>query len=449
MRAGPCRPWATEFRSPDKDPKTMASPSLDAAIPQDIANTLVDRSAYADDRAQEAFRWLRANNPLGLATPDGFDPMWVVTKHADIMAIGSQNKLFANGDKQIILTSQDDMERVYKMRANEERSSKNLIQMDPPQHAKYRLMTQSWFLPQNLRKIEGDIRATARRYVDRLLATGGKCDFVETVALGFPMNVIMTILGVPEEDEPLMHKLTQQIFAQDDQSGGADAASAAERASNLKAATMEFALYFGKLAEDRRRNPRDDLATVIANAKLDGEPIPQREELGYYIIIATAGHDTTTNGSAGSMLSMCQNPVEFAKLKADPSLIPAMIEESIRWTTPVKHFMRSAKEDTEVNGRMIAKGDLLMLSYYSANRDEDVFEAPYTFRIDRQSNKHIAFGHGAHVCLGQLLARMELRILWEELLPRIKSIGLYDEPRYHTANFINGPNYIPLTFEAA
>jgi cytochrome P450 len=427
----------------------MTAVSHDVAIPRDIANTLVDRSAYADERAKEAFRWLRANNPLGLAEPDGFEPMWVATKHADIMAIGSQNKLFANGDRQIILTSKADMERVYRMRQDEGNSTKNLIQMDPPQHAKYRLMTQSWFLPQNLRKIEDQIRTTARRYVDKVLATGGRCDFVETLALGFPMHVIMTILGVPEEDEPLMHKLTQQIFAQDDQSGSGDAASAAERSSSLQAAVMEFALYFGKITEDRRRNPRGDLATVIANAEVDGQPIPPREQLGYYIIIATAGHDTTTNSSAGSMLALCQNPGEFAKLKSDPSLIPSMIEESIRWTTPVKHFMRSAKEDTEVRGRKICKGDLLMLSYYSANRDEEVFEDPYAFRIDRQPNKHIAFGHGAHVCLGQLLARMEMRILWEELLPRLNSVGLYEDARYHPANFINGPNFVPLAFEPA
>lgn len=317
--------------------------------------------------------------------------------------------------------------------------------MDPPEHAKYRLLTQSWFLPQNLRKLEGEIRRTARKYVDDLLATGGHCDFVKSIALHYPMRVIMTILGVPEEHEPLMHRLTQQIFSQDDQQD----ATLESRKSNLAAAQMEFAQYFGKLTEERKRNPRDDLATVIANASIDGQPMPLQKQIGYYILIATAGHDTTTNGSAGSMLAMAQHPGEFTRLKADPALIPSMIEESIRWTTPVKHFMRSALEDTEVAGRKIGKGDLLMLSYYSANRDEAVFEDPYSFRIDRAPNQHIAFGHGAHVCLGQLLARMELRILWEELLPRLKSVTVDGTPTIHAANFITGPNHVPIRFEAA
>lgn len=421
----------------------MTAPSSRNSIPTHIANTIVERAAYADERASDAFRWLRANNPLGLADPDGFDPMWVVTRHEDIRTISSQNRIFANGEKQIILTSKSDLEEVYRLRGEAAQTSRNLIQMDPPEHAKYRLLTQSWFLPQNLRKLEGDIRKAARKYVEDLLLKGSSCDFFQAVALRYPMRVIMTILGVPEEDEPLMHRLTQQIFSQDDQ----QETSLESRKSNLASAQMEFAQYFSKLTEQRKRSPQGDLATVIANAKIDGEPMPLQKQIGYYILIATAGHDTTTNGTAGSMLALAQHPVEFAKLKSNPALISAMVEESIRWTTPVKHFMRSAREDTEIAGQKIANGDLLMLSYYSANRDEAVFSDPYTFRIDRTPNQHLAFGHGAHVCLGQLLARMELRILWEELLPRLKSVTLDGTPTKHPANFINGPDYVPIRFE--
>lgn len=415
-------------------------------IPQDIADTIVERGAYADERASDAFRWLRANIPFGKAEPKGFDPMWVVTRHADIREISLQNRTFLNGGRQIILTSKADLEEVYRLRSKDGQDARNLIQMDLPQHGKYRMMTQSWFMPSNLRKIEDEVRATARHYVDKLLATGGKCDFVKEVALHYPMRVVMTILGVPIEDEPLMHKLTQQIFAQDEQS---DTGSLEDRKSNLEAARLEFARYFGALAEDRRRNPRGDLATVIANAKIDGKPLPFGQELGYFILMATAGHDTTTNGTAGSMLALAQNPGEFAKLKTDPSLIPNLAEEAVRWTTPVKHFMRNAAHDAEVGGHKIAKGDMLMLSYYSANRDEAVWDDPYSFRVDRPDNGHLAFGHGAHVCLGQFLARMELRLFWEELLPHVKSLGLEGEATIHPANFINGPNFIPLVFEAA
>lgn len=419
---------------------------MTTAIPQDIADTIVERGAYADERASDAFRWLRNNIPLGKTEPKGFDPMWVVTRHADIREISLQNRTFLNGGRQIILTSKADLEEVYRLRSKDGQAARNLIQMDLPEHGKYRMMTQSWFMPSNLRKIEDEVRATARHYVDKMLETGGKCDFVKEVALHYPMRVIMTILGVPIEDEPLMHKLTQQIFAQDEQS---DTGSLEDRKSNLEEARLEFARYFGALAEDRRRNPRGDLATVIATAKIDGEPLPFGQELGYFILMATAGHDTTTNGTAGSMLALAQHPGEFAKLKADPSLIPVMAEEAVRWTTPVKHFMRNAAQDAEVAGHKIAKGDMLMLSYYSANRDEAVWEDPYSFRVDRPDNGHLAFGHGAHVCLGQFLARMELCLFWEELLPHVKSLGLDGEATIHPANFINGPNFIPLVFESA
>jgi cytochrome P450 len=427
----------------------MATLADDISIPKDISNTLVDPKAYADGRVHEAFRWLRANNPLGRATPDGYEPFWVVTKHADIMEVGSQNRIYANGEKQIILTNEEDARRMYEMRESGQ-SSRNLIQMDPPEHGLYRMLTQNWFMPGNVKKLEAQIRETARRDVAKFLATGGKCEFVSEIALGYPLHIIMNILGVPEQDEPMMLKLTQQIFSPNHAGGeGEEALTPEQKRDMLQAAVIEFHQYFSKLSADREQNPTSDLATVIANAEIKGEPIPLAKKIGYYILVATAGHDTTSNGTAGVMLALCQNPHVFDQVKADPSRIPALIEEAIRWVTPVKHFMRSATEDTVLHGRNIAKGDLLMLSYASGNRDEDVFEDPYTFRIDRAANKHIAFGHGAHVCLGQFLARMEMRILMEELLPHLKSVSLDGEPKLSPVNFISGPESIPLKFEVA
>ncbi|MFC3172760.1 cytochrome P450 [Novosphingobium bradum] len=426
----------------------MATQTQDATIPQDIANTLVDPRAYADGRADEALRWLRANNPLGLARPDGYEPFWVVTRHADIAEVGGQNKLFHNGDKQIILTTREDAERMYAQRESGN-ASRNLIQMDPPQHGKYRMMTQSWFMPSNLRKLEPQIREIARKTVAKLLATGGECEYVTQIAHGYPLHVIMTILGVPQEDEPLMLKLTQEIFSPNHAGDENSQLTPEQKRDKLQAAVAEFHDYFGKLSADRQKNPTDDLATVIANAQIGGEPIPLAERIGYYILVSTAGHDTTANATAGCMLALTQFPEEFAKVKADPALLHHLAEEAIRWTTPVKHFMRSAVEDTVLAGRNIAAGDLLMLSFLSANRDEAVFEDPYTFKADRQPNPHLGFGHGAHVCLGQFLARMEIRILMEEMLPHLKSVSLTDTPRLAPVNFISGPEYIPLKFEAA
>jgi cytochrome P450 len=246
-----------------------------------------------------------------------------------------------------------------------------------------------------------------------------------------------------------MLKLTQELFGSADPElnrGGA-VTDIDTGVANIQATVMDFMTYFNAMTEDRRANPRQDLASVIANGQIEGKPLGHLEAMSYYIIAATAGHDTTSNTTSGGMWALAQNPDQFAKVKADLSLIPGLVEESIRWETPVKHFMRSATEDTEVGGRKIAKGDWMMLSYPSGNRDEAVFEDPFEFRIDRTPNRHIAFGYGAHVCLGQHLARMEMRILWEELLKRVSSIELDGEPKRMAASFVCGPKSVPIRFK--
>jgi len=168
--------------------------------------------------------------------------------------------------------------------------------------------------------------------------------------------------------------------------------------------------------------------------------------MSYYVIVATAGHDTTSSSTAGAIWGLCEAPGEFAKLKADSSLIPGLVDESIRWTTPVKHFMRSATQPYELRGRQIEAGDWFWLAYPSGNRDEEVFEAPDEFRIGRNPNRHLAFGYGAHLCLGQHLAKMEMRILWEELMPRLESLELAGEPKLAVANFVGGPKRLPIRY---
>ena len=208
----------------------------------------------------------------------------------------------------------------------------------------------------------------------------------------------------------------------------------------------DFFEYFRKLSADRRANPGDDLASVIANSQIDGQPISEFEAMSYYIIVATAGHDTTSSSTGGAIWGLAENPAELAKLKADPSLIPGLVDESIRWTMPVKTFMRTAADAAEVGGRKLDKGDWLMLCYASGNRDEAVFEDPQAFRVDRKPNKHLAFGYGAHLCLGQHLAKMEMRILWEEMIPRLESLELAGEPSMSQAVFVNGPKTLPIRF---
>ncbi|MHC2434463.1 cytochrome P450 [Bradyrhizobium sp. USDA 4451] len=420
----------------------------DVDIPADIAATLVDPVAYADDRIHASYRWLRANNPLGIARPDKFDPFWVVTKHAHIQAISRQNDLFHNADRPTTLTNRALEERVRKITGGPN-LVRSLVQMDAPDHPKYRALTQGWFMPANLGKFEGRVREIARATVQRMLDRGGTCDFVEDVALGYPLHVIMEILGVPEADEPRMLKLTQELFGPQDPDTARvrDALSAEQVSVMLQAIIADFSAYFRKITEERRRNPRDDLATVIANAKIGGDYMPEHDQTSYYMIVATAGHDTTSSSTAGAIWALARDPAEFAKVKANPELIPGLVDESIRWMTPVKHFMRSATSDTELGGRKIAKGDWLMLCYASGNRDEEVFEDPDRFRSDRKPNRHVAFGYGAHLCLGQYLAKLEMRILFEELLPHLKSLSLDGEVKMTQAYFVSGPKKLPIRFE--
>jgi cytochrome P450 len=420
-------------------------------IPADIAQTIIDPRAYADgDAVDQAFARLRKDMPLAVAQPEGFDPFWVVTRHADILEVERQNELFHNGDRAATLVNIEADLKVREMTGGSPHLVRSLVQMDNPDHIAYRRLTQGSFVPQNLRKLEARIREIARGFVDRMAEHGDRCDFARDVAFLYPLHVIMEVLGVPEGDEPRMLKLTQELFGSADPElnrTGTEVSDAGAGVDSLQSVIMDFMLYFNAMTEDRRANPRDDVASVIANGQIEGQPLGHLEAMSYYIIAATAGHDTTSSTTAGALWALAEDPEQFRKIKADPSLIPGLVEESIRWVTPVKHFMRTATADAELAGQKIAKGDWMMLSYPSGNRDEAAFEDPFKFRADRTPNKHVAFGYGAHVCLGQHLARMEMRILWEELFSRLDSFELDGAPKRMVANFVCGPKSVPIRFK--
>ena len=433
----------TASRSP---PRSMSS----LHIPDDIAAVLVDPAAYADGRIYPAYRWLRAHNPLGIAEAEGFDPFWVVTRHADILNVSRQNDLFHNADRPTTLVNREDEARTRRATGSPN-PLRSLVRMDAPDHPKYRMLTQAWFLPANLKRLEDRIRELARDLVatliERATAQGGRADFVEDLTLHYPLHVIMEILGVPRVDEPLMLRLTQQWYGESDPVVGRKldtSESKQDLGRRRQAVAADFAKYFQVITADRRAHPRDDLASVIANGRIDGELLSDVDLNGYYVIIATAGHDTTASSSAAALLALAQDPAELARVKADPSLIPSLVEEAVRWASPVKTFMRSATRDTELAGQHIAKGDWLMLCYGSGNRDEAVFEDPDVFRSDRNPNKHLSFGYGAHLCIGQYMAKMEMRVLFEELLPRIEVLELDGEPKCTQAYFVNGLRTLPL-----
>ncbi len=420
----------------------------DRNIPADMAYKLVHGATYASDELHDIYRWLRANNPLGVAEAEGFDPFWVVTKHADILEISRNNSLYPSAVRGTTLTSQSGEARARAITGTPH-LVRSLVQMDEPDHMKYRLLTQAWFMPANVRKREEDIRALAKQAADNFAALPGKCDFVKDVALHYPLRVVMNILGVPEEDFGRMLRLTQELFgASDPDTERFKAALSDEQfAQLLIGVVQDFTDYFEQIANDRRANPRDDLATLLANAEIDGAPLPPFERTGYFTIIATAGHDTTSSSTAAAMWALATQPGLLERVRADLTLVPALIEEAIRWATPVKTFMRSAAQDTELRGRQIKEGDWLMLCYASGNRDEEVFASSDTFDIARTPNRQLAFGNGAHLCLGQHLARMEMRILFEELLPRLRSVRLDGEPRYVESFFVSGLKTLPIAFE--
>lgn len=419
-------------------------------IPQDIANTIVDPRAYAAEKPiDEAFKFLRKEMPLEQAQPEGFAPFWAVTKQADILAVEKQNDLFHNGDLATTLVNIDVDQKVRQLMGGSPHLVRSLVQMDNPDHIAYRRLTQAWFLPQNLKKLDGRIKDISKAFVNRMVDMNGQCDFARDVAFLYPLHVIMEILGVPEADEPRMLKLTQELFGSQDPDLNRTGREVTfeEGMAAMQETIGDFINYFNAITEDRRAHPTGDLSSVIANGQIDGHPLDHFAAMSYYIIAASAGHDTTSNTTAAGMWALAERPDLFKRLKADPSLIPAFIEETIRWATPVKHFMRSATADAEVGGRKIAKGDWMMLCYPSGNRDEEVYADPFEFNIDRPNNKHVAFGYGAHVCIGQHLARLEMRYFWEEILRRVESVELAGTPQNSVSNFVCGPKSVPVRYK--
>ncbi len=428
-----------------------ADPKFPGFSRDTIDDAIVNPEVVADEGEIHAlYAQLRAEDPVHWTAPQGFRPFWSVTRHADITTVSKANDRFVNRLRTYLTPIE--AEQQIKSMTGDTHLFRTLVDLDDPEHRELRRLTHDWFLPPNLRQLEAKIAEIAKDHVDRMAAMGGACDFVNEVALWYPLRVIMHLLGVPPEDEPRMLRMTQEIFGAGDPDVVARSQHlnkmpiGTEQQVDLLALAQEFFAYFGAITADRRANPRDDLSTVIANGLIDGQPIGELQAMSYYVIVATAGHDTTSSTASGGLLQLIRDPGELAKLKADMSLLPSAVEEMIRWVTPVKHFMRTATEDCELGGKPIKAGDGLALFYWSGNRDEGVFEDPFAFRVDRKPNPHIAFGHGVHLCLGLHLARMEIRALFAELLPRLESIELAGEPKNSRANFVSGLKTLPVRY---
>ncbi len=366
---------------------------------------------------------------------DGFQPFWAVIDHRAVLDIEKQPELFTNGPEPVLNTIESREARGMDI--------KTLIHMDAPDHGKYRRLTNDWFKPAAIRRLDARLTELSQQAVATLESAGGELDFAVDIALPYPLQVILKILGLPEGDYERMMMLTQQLF------GGEDPDLQREELTPEVVAEvlMDFYGYFTGLTAERREQPTDDLATLIANGRIDDAPMPDLETLGYYVIIATAGHDTTSSAMAGGMRALIENPEQLDKLRADPSLVNNAVEEMIRWTAPVRHFMRTATADTEVCGQRIAAGDWLYLSYKAANLDPKVFEDPLRFDIERpNADRNVSFGYGVHFCLGAQLARNELRNLFSHVIPRIETIELAAEPTTMKTTFVGGHKTLPIRY---
>ena len=428
---------------------TKATPQP-AVLPTPLAKAVIDPHAYAEwDPLLDTFDQIREAMPVAKVVPEVeglFEPFWFISRYDDVMRISKDNATFLNNPKPVVFSFADAIEFSRKATGSNMLVD-SLVVFDAPIHPKYRRLTQDWFMPRNLVQIEEEIRALAARTVDAMIEAGPELDFVEKVSGPYPLRVVMQILGVPPEDEPRMQMLTQQLFGgQDaDLSGtGMDKMSPEQVVQLVAGAVKSFEDYFAGIAQDRRENPTDDVASVIANALVDGEPLPPRDMAGYYIIVATAGHDTTSASTAGAMQALAQDPAQWARVREDRSLLPGIVEEAIRWTSPVQHFMRTAAHDVEMGGQSIKKGDWMMINYVSANHDPAQFEDPRRFDAARSPNRHLAFGAGAHQCLGLHLARLEMRLLFEALLDRVETVELAGEPRRATSTFVGGLKSLPI-----
>jgi len=412
----------------DRQPSTITEAGM----------VFVDPAAYADeDYFHRSCAMLRREDPVHWVEGPGFNPFYAITKSADIFDIEARNQIFLNEPRPVLGRAEDDARRA----ANGD-MLRTLIHVDDPEHRELRGVTAEWFLPKNLSKLEDMLAMYAKRYVDKMAEMGNSCDFARDIAMYLPLNVILSILGLPESDYGRMLKLTQELFGSADE----DLQRSGDP-SDLIAVVQDFFAYFTKLTEDRRANPTGDMASVVANAKINGEDLTLMQTISYYVITATAGHDTTASAMAGGIHAFIEHPDQLKRLQSDMSLMNTAVDEIIRWVTPVKHFMRTATEDYALRDKVIKKGDSVLLSYPSGNRDEDAFNNPFAFDVGRSPNKHLSFGFGVHYCLGAMLARMELRAFYKELLPRLRSIELAGEPKWMKTIFVGGLKTLPINYE--
>ena len=407
---------------------------------------LINASAYGQNGVpHELWTHLRKESPVYWYAQRGHTPFWAITKHEDIMEVSSQPDIFSSEAGGIIVLNEAQIQSFLEGGSGSPLAQmKTIITMDPPEHRAYRKVASGYFTPRGVTNLDEIVKSSAAAIFDDL-PTEGEVDFIEAIAQKHPLRVLATILGIDKEQEERLLVITQELFGSEDpdmRRGGED------RETARKELGMEFYMLFDEIIKDRRSCPRDDLATMLANAELsDGCPLGQLETLGYYLIVFTAGHDTTRNALSGAISAFLDHPDEFERLRKDPSLSKAAVDEIVRWTTPVNYMKRQAVQDYELRGQKIKAGEELALFYCSANRDEDVFDDPFTFDITRSPNRHLGFGWAEHYCLGAHLAKASMKALTEEMVRRIDWMEPNGERTFISSNFVVGLKTLPVKYK--
>ena len=395
-----------------------------------------DPAAYADfDGWHEQAAALRSSpGPIRIEDP-GFAPFWAVVHHADVKDVAQRSAVFKNAPHPILVPGAD--------REGGGPPVRNLVGMDDEEHRLYRGLISEWFLPSAIRQRKAEIEAIAEERIEALSRGDSRIDFANVVSAGLPLRFINATLGIPAEDDSVIHDWTSELFGIDDES-----VARSDRETTLAQVVNELGDYFMGLAGRLRAQPDDSLGSVLANAEIEGQPLGPDLLVPYFIMLSAAGHDTVATVLAGGIEALARHPEQRERLQGDPGLIANAVEEMMRWVTPTKHFMRNAVSPTTVKDKEIQAGDWMLLSWASANRDESVFDDPFRFDIGRDDvREHLAFGIGPHRCIGATLARLQLNTFFEKFLPWVELLELDGDVEYSKTTFVSTFKSLPIRLE--
>jgi cholest-4-en-3-one 26-monooxygenase len=391
---------------------------------------LVNPDTFVAGVPHHAFGIMRKEAPIYFHKEEGGTGFWCVTKYDDVLTVSKDPHTYSSyrGGTNIQDYPAEDLSTIQLM----------MLNMDPPQHNQFRKLASTGFTPRMVARLEPRIRASAKDIVDQVAAKGS-AEFVTSIAAELPLRVIADLLGVPHDERQKLFDWSNRLVGFDDpefQTSYADG----------KIAATELWMYATELGEKRKDLKGEDLVSVLVNAEIEGERLSEMEFSSFFLLLAVAGNETTRNLISGGLLALIEHPEERARLTKDLSLVPSAVEEMLRWVTPVMYFRRTVTKDTVLRGQKLHEGDKIVMYYSSANRDEDVFAASDHFDVGRTPNEHLAFGAGQHFCLGSSLARLEIRIIFEEIARRMPDIELAGPVRRLRSNFINGFKSIPVGF---